>query len=269
MPAKKNQIGNANEEAILDDARQVYARAREHKAEFATADRQRKNKLLPLPFMKGFPASLRRVTTIVGASASAEDTVRNATSHEETCRLALHDALVAVRDEIAATHPEDVELQRAFGRGKSLSKLSTPNLRAAATRVQQNYEKNKKFRSAAHAGGLRAPRFAQIIALRRGLTQANSAQQSAVRNRSSVNTTKKLLLRALAKDASRIRKAAAIVFRGQADILALYKTTIPRRPKKKADPVKKPSEAEKSGGTGGSASDAGTPLVDAGASPES
>ena len=255
--SKAKKKGSAIEEGVLDDSRHIASRMAQHKAAFIKADAHRTQKILPPAFMKAFPLAVRAGTTIVGASASAEDTVLAATAREEKCRLALYRAIVVMRDEIAAAYPDDRETQRAFGKGIALSKRSTPGLRAAATRIQQNYEKSKALMAAAKAAGIGAPRMNELIALRRALTDANTSQQAAIKSRAALNAEKIRTLRALKRDSSRIRKAAGVVFRGQPAILGQFKTTIARRPgaKKKskakppAPPTGSPPPAPATGGS--------------------
>jgi hypothetical protein len=162
---------------------------------------------------------------------------KQATKAEVQAREALAEELKAIRDDVGDALPDDLETQRAFGRGADLSTNTSKRLLDAAEGVIGAFEVHAAL---VRPAGVSPARIAKIQKLRAALAGADAGQRGTIGERIVATGDKKALLESIKKAVARLRRrlGTASPSGGRAPKAAVANLSARRATKKRA--VKKP-----------------------------
>jgi hypothetical protein len=234
----------ATEQDHIADARVVIKQTRDAWTDIEAANKGRKIPLLTKKQLEDFEAKIDAAAKSIGKQHVVKTNKTQATASEVDQRKVIKEQLKDIREDVALAFPNNVPLQRAFGRGKSLSSNVTNTLVHAATAMIEAYDDSGNRKLAADAG-VSPARIKTLTAARDALVAADSTQRHTQATARTHTVNKTNLLSGVPKGTALLRRVVKRVSKNdKAKIAALKPTTSRRTPKKRAtakiDPDKKP-----------------------------
>ncbi|MFI5299525.1 MAG: hypothetical protein ACHREM_15655 [Polyangiales bacterium] len=216
---------SAKEAALLSDANAVRNLVAKHAKDFVAADKDRKAKRIDAKFRARLDADLATLGVAKQAQKKGTAKQQKARADEEEQRIALHEALVSIRDDIETSYPDDVVIQKTFGRGRSLGAHHIAGLASFAEALAIATADAATAKRASDAG-VSKKRLDHVQALASKLDLAKSSAADAGLEKKGASKGKKAALDRVIKDVAYARKVASVVFKGNAAVLATFKSTL-------------------------------------------
>ena len=217
----------SSEADLVTDGERVLRAVRKHFAGFKKFDAKRQIKAMPPSFLDPFEATLKQARKAIGKQATGKGKKRHATVSEETCRTTLFDWLRDARDDLELAYEDDPEVAKAFGAGTAMRSDSTPELLAAAEKMSSTYEE-AKYQALASDAGVDQGAILAIIKARDALKTADEEQNEALAEAVGGTMDKGALVAKTRKMTARARRVARRVFRKEPQVLAGFRSTVPR-----------------------------------------
>jgi hypothetical protein len=158
-------------------------------------------------------------------------TLRKATGDEAAAREKLAEALISIREDVKDAFPDDVELQRAFGRSRRLGAKLTGPLLEAAEAVSGAFAEHA---ASVKPAGVSQKRIAEVDKLQKALAAADAAQRGHYGARLGATASKAKLLAGIKKAAAQLRRKLATAKVAGAGKSAVKSMTARRKGKKRA-----------------------------------